>query len=245
MRSGVRGTVLVVEDSEQSAELLRELVEGEGFEAEVARSAEEGVAAHERMHPVAVLLDWGLPDGPGTEVCREIRKRDGAVPIIFVSGRDDETSIARALDAGADDYVPQPVRAGELMARLEAHLRRVAALSPSPNGATAHAAKTRIAHLGALQIDLGARQVRNGGVPVRLGALEFKLLEYLLVNAGTAVSREQILAEVYGYDADIGSERVDLLVRRLRAKLGEHDAHGLIVAVPGYGYRLERREAAR
>jgi DNA-binding response OmpR family regulator len=167
------------------------------------------------------------------------------MPVIVLTAHHQQSEKIRALDAGADDYVPKPVRAGELMARLEAHLRRVAALSPSPNGATAHAAKTRIAHLGALQIDLGARQVRNGGVPVRLGALEFKLLEYLLVNAGTAVSREQILAEVYGYDADIGSERVDLLVRRLRAKLGEHDAHGLIVAVPGYGYRLERREAAR
>lgn len=81
-----------------------------------------------------------------------------------------------------------------------------------------------------------------GGGAVRLGPMEFKLLEYLARNAGVAVSRDQILSEVYGYDSDIGTERVDLLIRRLRAKLGDHsDSGALIAAVPGYGYRLDRR----
>jgi DNA-binding response OmpR family regulator len=238
--AGARGTVLIVEDSEDSAALLSELVEGEGFRAAVCGTASDAVASHQALGPVAVLLDWGLPDRPGTEVCRAIRSRDGVVPILFVSGRDDETSVARALDAGADDYVPKPVRPGELMARLEAHLRRVAALRTSPNGATHVRHRVR---MGPLEIDLDAHQVRRDDVPVRLGALEFKLLDYLLTNAGTAVSRDQILAEVYGYDADISSERVDLLVRRLRSKLGETEADGLIAAIPGYGYRLDRRSA--
>jgi DNA-binding response OmpR family regulator len=237
-----RGTVLIVEDSEESAALMRELVEREGFQAAVCGTAAEALDARERVKPVAVLLDWGLPDGPGLEVCRLIRGHDVAVPIIFVSGRDDEASIARGLDAGADDYVPKPIRPGELMARLEAHLRRVNALRNGAHGA-AGAGQTRHARFGSVEVDLDAREVRKSGRALRLGALEFKLLDYLLTNAGTAVSRDQILSEVYGYDADIGSERVDLLVRRLRSKLGETESGEFIAAVPGFGYRLDRRGA--
>jgi DNA-binding response OmpR family regulator len=114
-------------------------------------------------------------------------------------------------------------------------LRRVVALADHRDESVrAHAVR-----LGRVEIDLGAHEVRENGRRVALGALEFKLLEYLLRNAGTAVSRDQILSEVYGYDADISSERVDVLVRRLRSKLGVTD--GLITAVPGYGYRLDRR----
>ena len=223
--------MLIVEDSSESAALLEDLVEAEGFAAAICCSAAEALAAHGRLQPVAVLLDWGLPDGPGIEVCREIRSRDRAVPILFVSGRDDEASVARGLDAGADDYVAKPVRPRELMARVEAHVRRVAAL--------AEPVKSHTLRIGDLEIDLAAHEVRENGRPVALGALEFKLLEYLLRNAGTAVSRDQILSEVYGYDADISSERVDLLVRRLRTKLGR--TNSLIAAIPGYGYRLDRR----
>lgn len=237
-----RGTVLIVEDSKESAALMSELVEREGFQAAVCGTAAEALAANARLKPVAVLLDWGLPDGPGLEVCRLIRGHDDAVPILFVSGRDDESSIARGLDAGADDYVAKPIRPGELMARLEAHLRRVAALRNGAHGA-AGAGRARHARFGAVEVDLDAREVRKGGRALHLGALEFKLLEYLVTNSGTAVSRDQILSEVYGYDADIDSERVDLLVRRLRSKLGETDSGGLIAAVPGYGYRLDRRGA--
>src|SRR5437879_2647177 len=125
-----RGTVLIVEDSPESAALLADLVQGEGFTAAVCVTAAEALGAQERLQPVAVLLDWGLPDRPGIEVCRLIRSRDDAVPIVFVSGRDDETTVARGLEAGADDYVAKPIRPGELVARLEAHLRRVAALRP-------------------------------------------------------------------------------------------------------------------
>lgn len=235
----MRGTVLIVEDSPESASLLAELVAGEGFEAHVSGTAAEAVAAQLEIHPIAVLLDWGLPDTPGLEVCRLIRARDEAVPILFVSGRNDETSIARGLDAGADDYVPKPIRAGELTARLEAHLRRVSALKSRSNGATAPHRHNRV-RLGEVEVDLEARDVRRDGHPLHLGSLEFRLLEYLLRNAGTAVSRDQILSEVYGYDADISSERVDLLVRRLRSKLGATGGR-LITAIPGYGYRLDRR----
>lgn len=242
--AGSRGDVLIVEDTPDAAEILAILVEREGFRPVVCGTAAEGRAAFAQGRPVAVILDWTLPDGSGIEVCRHIRAQDQAVPIIFASGRDDETSIARAMDAGADDYVPKPVRGGELIARLEAHLRRLEALrelQSGPKPATAQTDRSPL-RFGTVELDLAAREVRVGGGAVRLGPMEFKLLEYLARNAGVAVSRDQILSEVYGYDADIGTERVDLLIRRLRAKLGDlADSGALIAAVPGYGYRLERR----
>lgn len=239
--TGERGRVLVVEDSPQAAELLAETVEREGFSPVVCASGSEARAGFERHKPVAVLLDWVLPDVPGTELCRVFRAANPAVTIIFVSGRDDETSMARGLDAGADDYVAKPMRPGELVARLEAHLHRVARLRDL-YATTKPPQPSETLEFGALQIDLRAREVHVAGRAVKLGALEYRLLEYLGRNAGVAISRDQILNEVYGITADIGTERVDLLVRRLRLKLGDYpDAGGHIVAHPGYGYLLERR----
>jgi len=100
--AGSRGTVLIVEDTEESAALLVDLVEDEGFHGAVCETAADALSAQVALKPVVVLLDWGLPDVPGIEVCRAMRERDAAVPIVFVSGRDDETSVARALEAGAE-----------------------------------------------------------------------------------------------------------------------------------------------
>jgi DNA-binding response OmpR family regulator len=239
---GSRGDVLIVEDTPDTAEILSILVGREGFRPVVCGTAAEAMAAFGRARPVAVILDWSLPDQPGIEVCRQLRAQDQVVPIIFASGRDDETSIARGLDAGADDYIPKPVRGGELIARLETHLRRVAALHALHSAPAAASETHQALRFGDLEVNLAAREVRVRGAQIRLGPMEFKLLEYLARNAGVAVSREQVLSEVYGYDADIGTERVDLLVRRLRAKLGDDPLSGsLISAVPGYGYRLDRR----
>lgn len=246
--SRTRGRVLVVEDSPETAELIATIVEEEGFAVVICNSGTEGIEAFDREAPAAVLIDWVMPDRPGIDVCRHVRERDQLIPIIFVSGRDDEASISRGLDAGADDFIVKPVRRTELVARLEAHLRKVAAVrtSPAPPETRAPAYTPadldRQVQFGAVDLDPAARVVRVGGGEVGLGPLEFKLLEYFGRNAGIAISREQILNEVYGYDADISTERVDLLVRRLRAKLGEGpDRGGQLVAVPGYGYRLERR----
>ncbi len=234
--------MLVVDDSADSRELVTAVVEREGFEVVTCATAEAGIAAFARERPVAILLDWVLPDGPGTEVCRAIRALDPTVTIIFVSGRDDETSIVRGLDAGADDYVLKPVRPGELVARLEANLRKVAAARGEGGAPAADSAPSAL-RFGNVSVDFRAHQVSVGDERVRLGPLEFKLLEYLAHNSGVAVSRDQIMYEVYGYDADISTERVDLLVRRLRGKLGD-EGGACIAAVPGFGYRLERRSRA-
>ena len=241
--AGSRGTVLIVEDSTEVAELLAAVLKEEGFTPLECRTAEEGVAAFPKARPVAAFLDWVLPDSAGIEVCRQLRNTDPVVPIIFVSGRDDETSVTRGLDAGADDFVVKPFRRGELVARLEAHLRKSAVLHSTRQTSDRDSGGRRVYRFGHVEVDLDAREVRSGGNHVLLGPLEFRLLEYMCRNAGIAISREQILSEVYGYDADISTERVDLLVRRLRTKLGDGPARGgQLVAVPGYGYRLERRQ---
>jgi len=239
-----RGVVLIVEDSPELAELMSAIVEREGFAAVAAGSAAAARAAYHRYRPVAVLLDWVLPDAPGTEVCRELRAQDPELTVIFVSGRNDETSMARGLDAGADDYVAKPVREGELIARLDAQLRKTTRLR-SAFGALPAQAVERKMRFGEVEVDTLARGVSVSGRSVKLGPLEYRLFEYLARNAGVAVSRDQILSEVYGIDADIGTERVDLLVRRLRVKLGDYpDTGGHIIAHPGYGYLLERRGSA-
>jgi len=235
--------VLVVEDDAISADLMEAVVEREGFTAVKCHSAAEARVAFAAQRPVAVLLDWVLPDAPGTEVCRELRAQDPVVTIIFVSGRNDETSIARGLDAGADGFVTKPVREGELVARLEAQLRKTSRLTGRAAGAPAQT-NHRLA-FGALEIDLKAREVYVSGKLKKLGPLQYRLLEYLARNAGVAVSRNQILNEVYGIAADVGTDRVDVLVQRLRQKLGAYpDTGGHIIAHPGYGYSLERRAPA-
>jgi DNA-binding response OmpR family regulator len=245
--AGARGRLLIIEDSQETSELLAIVVEEEGFSPLVCNTGQQGIDAFDAERPVAVLLDWVMPDRPGIDVCRQLRERDRAVPIMFVSGRDDEASISRGLDAGADDFLVKPVRRIELVARLEAHLRKVHDLTRDGSAAQAVAeaeaeAEEERNRFGLVEIDSAARIVRVGGNEVVLGPLEFKLLEYFGRNAGIAISREQVLNEVYGYDADISTERVDLLVRRLRSKLGEGPDRGSqLVAVPGYGYRLERR----
>lgn len=239
-----RGRILIVEDSEDGALLLSEIFKREGFEAVVTGSAAGGLRSAEEAQPTAIFIDWELPDGSGLDVCRRIRTRDDAVPILMVTGRADEASAARALDAGADDFVVKPVRPTELVARLEATLRRVAshsrgARAPAPEPQPEPAAGPGL-RFGQVTVDLKARLASVDGVPVALGALEFGLLEYLARNRSVAVSKEQILAEVYGYAADLDTGRVDLLVRRLRSKLGRGAGQGdQIVAVPGYGFRLD------
>lgn len=238
--TGSRGVVLVVEDDLPTAELIGEVVAAEGFTVSRAGGGLEAIEAFNRDRPVAVFLDWTLPDIPGIEACRSLRAIDRVVPIIFVSGRDDEASTIRGLDAGADDYIVKPVRIRELIARLEAHLRKVGVLGEVPVPEVGGEPE-RMRRFGDIEVDLAARLVSVDGQPLSLAPLEFSLLEYLAHNAGVAVSRDQIMREVYGFAADISTERVDQLVRRLRTKLGEGPRRGgVLVAVPGYGYRLEQ-----
>jgi DNA-binding response OmpR family regulator len=229
-----RGAILIIEDGQESADYMADLLVAESYETILCRTASEGMRAL-AQHPRAILLDWGLPDRPGLDVCREIRLVDDRVPVIFVSGRTDEASVARALDAGANDFIVKPFRPVEFIARVEAQIRRsqpsAAVAAPVPSGA-------QVLHFGAILVDLKAREVTVAGAPAQLGAHEFKLVEYLVLNAGIAISREQILEHVYGYGGGNSTERVDMLVRRVRSKLSADER---LTSVPGYGFRWERR----
>jgi two-component system, OmpR family, alkaline phosphatase synthesis response regulator PhoP len=229
-----RGTILMIEDGD-AADLMVDLLTAESYEPILCRTAAEGLQELHRR-PTAILLDWGLPDRPGLEVCREIRALDQRVPILFVSGRNDEASVARALDAGANDFIIKPFRPVEFIARVEAQIRRSAqsAAAPAPAEAPAPASLT----FGNITVDLRGREVKVAGIPAQLGAHEFKLVEYLVQNAGVAISRDQIMEHVYGYGSGNSTERVDMLVRRVRSKL---NADERLTSVPGYGFRWERR----
>src|SRR5439155_14050867 len=166
-----RGAVLVVEDDLASAELLAALLEEEGFEALVCPDGTSVLERFETERPVAVLIDWVIPGGPGIELCRQIRVRDSVVPIVFVSGRADEASVSRGLDAGADDFLTKPLRPRELAARLDAHLRKVAALPAGHVSAPAleeAPAPSDVRTFGEVDIDLEARMARIKGRPVTL-----------------------------------------------------------------------------
>jgi two-component system KDP operon response regulator KdpE len=237
-----RGKVVVIEGSEEEAALLVNALSEESFQPVACATATEGLAVAAEGRPVGVIIDWGLPDRPGVEVCRELRAKDPLLPILFVSTRTDEATVARALDAGADDFLAKPVRRTELVARFEAHVRKAAAAIPMVRAASTSGSNDGSLRFGEIEVDVAAREVRVAGEAVGLGPLEFKLVEYLCQNAGIAISRDQIMSQVYGYEADISTERVDLLARRVRAKLGEGPSRGgHLVAVPGYGYRWERR----
>lgn len=245
-----RGKVVIIEDVPAEAALLSAALSDESFQPVLCGTAAEGLASAADGRPVGVIIDWGLSDRPAADVCRDLRKKDPLLAIMFLSDRTDESTVARGLDAGADDFVAKPFRRTELIARFEAHVRKAAAAIPlvraassaAAGGAGAQAGSGTSLRFGEIEVDVAAREVRVAGEPVGLGPLEFKLVEYLCGNAGVAISRDQIMSQVYGYEADISTERVDLLARRVRAKLGEGPSRGgHLVAVPGYGYRWERR----
>jgi DNA-binding response OmpR family regulator len=242
----MRGEVLIVEDAEPASPLAG-LLRAEGFTPFSVSTTNEAVGALESREPVAVLLDWMTLAAHGVDTCRDLRRLNETITIIFVTAHNDEASIIRAFDAGADDYVVKPFRKAELMVRLESNLRKVAYLQqPATPSSEVSTSDSDQAACGEVVVDYAARAVRVAGKPVALSALEFRLLEFMTRNRGRAFSRAQLLAGVYGYSGDISTDRIDVLVRRVRKRLGEGPLRGgQLVTVPGYGYRLDRRAAAQ
>jgi DNA-binding response OmpR family regulator len=195
-----------------------------------AASGTDALDAVERERPDLVLLDIGLPDRDGYAVLRDIRAFSG-VPVIMLTARDEPIDKVRGLEAGADDYVAKPFDHLELMARVRAVLRRLDVRAPGL-GAAAY-------RRGDLEIDPEAREARVGGARVALTATEWRVLELLAANAGWIVPHERILSRVWGREeaGDLASLRV--IVRRLRAKLGDDAAAPrYLETVRGIGYRL-------
>ncbi|MEU4449623.1 response regulator transcription factor [Actinosynnema sp. NPDC050801] len=215
--------VLLVEDDDGVADALVEALEANDHRpSRVARGA-DALLAHRRFD--LLLLDLGLPDTDGLEVLRKIRKVS-QVPVLVLTARGDERSIVRGLRLGADDYLVKPVRLGELLARMDAVVRRSTALTGP---------KDRTVRVGDVEIDLEGRRVVVGDEEILLTTKEFDVLAALAGRAGTAVSRQQLMDEVWG-DAYLAVSRsLDVHLAGLRAKLARP---GLLTTIRGFGYRL-------
>jgi two-component system, OmpR family, KDP operon response regulator KdpE len=213
--------VLVVDDEPQILRALRTTLRGAGYEVETAADASSALATAAAHPPQAVILDLVLPDGDGTDVCRELRTWSDA-PVIVLSAVGEERQKIAALDAGADDYVTKPFSVDELLARLRAVLRRQL---PS---------RDPVLEIGDLRVDVPERTVTLAGERVKLSPHEFDLLRVLAQNEGKLVTHRTLLREVWGPAYQREANYLHVYVSHLRRKLGG----AYLVTEPGAGYRL-------
>ncbi len=222
--------ILVIDDEPQIIRALRTILQARRFQVLTAHNGETGLAIAVAEHPDIIILDLGLPDMDGVEVCRRLREWT-QTPIIVLSVRDSERDKVLALNYGADDYLTKPFGIEELIARLRVALRH----SVQASGLTAKP----VIESGSLKIDLGQHQVTQNGEEIHLTAIEFKLLAYMARNAGRVLSHQAILAQVWGLENSEHVEYLRVYIRQLRIKLEtdpEHPKH--IINEPGIGYRF-------
>ena len=226
--------VLVVEDDPAIQELIRFTLEKAGLKAAVAASAEEALTALKAALPDVVLIDWMLPKMSGLALARQLREaaRTEKLPLIMVTARGEESDRVAGLDQGADDYLVKPFSPRELLARIQALLRRRAP----------HVAETMLV-FGPLHLDPLSHEVRLEGQPVELAPTEFRLLRFFMAHPGRVFSRPQVLDQVWGDHVFIEERTVDVHIRRLRQALGAQGEQ-LIETVRGAGYKLAMPRAA-
>jgi two-component system, OmpR family, response regulator RegX3 len=231
-----RRTILLVEDEESITTPLVEALRREGFDTAVSGTAGESLALADRVKPDLVLLDVMLPDGSGFEVCRELRARS-RVPIIMLTARGEEADRVVGLELGADDYVVKPFSARELVARVRAVLRRAAeATERRVDGA---------AEIGDVRIDPGRRSVSFRGEELELSRKEFDLLRLLIENAGSVVTRERLIDEVWDTNWFGSTKTLDVHVSGLRKKLDDDPGSPRYIhTVRGVGFRFSTADEA-
>ncbi len=216
------GSVLLVEDEENLASLVRAYLEQEGYRVIAVVTGAEALRAIETEPVRLVVLDLNLPDMDGLDVCRQIRTRS-SVPVVMLTARDEESDRLAGLVQGADDYIGKPFSPRELVARMKAVLRR-----SEPHS------EEELLVLGDVVLRRSAREVSVAGEAVALRPQEFDLLAYLIQNRGAVLSRDVLLDRVWGYDYAGGTRTVDVHVAQLPRKLGRPD---LIQTVRGLGYK--------
>jgi len=221
--------VLIVEDDEAMATALRDGFSYEGYEVSVARDGQAGLKLAGEGSPDVVILDVMLPKMSGLDVCKEIRRTGSSVPIIMLTARGQEIDKVLGLKLGADDYVTKPFGFMELMARVEALLRR-------SSGSSAQAEAYRF---GDVMVDFKKAELRKKGKLVEMSARELRLLQYFVNHRGEVIPRDRLLDEVWGYEEAPLTRTVDMHVAKLRKKIENRPADPqFLLTVHGLGYKF-------
>ncbi|MFN5995781.1 MAG: response regulator transcription factor [Paracoccaceae bacterium] len=218
--------VLIVDDDPRLRDLVRLAMERAGFQVITAADGQSALTRVARDLPDLVVLDIGLPEVDGLEVCRRVRQRSN-VPVLFLTARDDEIDRILGLELGADDYVTKPFSPRELVARVRAILKR-----------SSGAAEAQPMRVGELFLDPAARTCRIGGRDVALTATKFRLLEVLMGQAGRLVSRHTLISAIWGAQSLVSDRTLDSHMRNLRRKMAEAGLPGAIESRHGQGVRL-------
>ena len=223
--------ILIVEDETSFSEALEFLLGKEGFTVVTATTGTEALRKFEQGGIDLILLDLMIPEVSGTEVCRQIRAKS-KVPIIMLTAKDSEVDKVVGLEIGADDYVTKPYSARELVARINAVLRR--------NHSEAGSSDQGVIVAGGIRMDIDRHQVSVNGIQVSLPLKEFELLEFLMRNAGRVLTRIQLIDRVWGSDYVGDTKTLDVHIKRLRAKIESDPANPKIIqTVRGLGYKME------
>jgi DNA-binding response OmpR family regulator len=224
--------ILLVEDETAITEPLAEALERDGFRTRVAGTVAAAMEAAGEISPDLVLLDIGLPDGSGLDVCRELRKTSD-VPVIMLTARGAEADRVAGLEIGADDYVVKPFSAREVAARVRAVLRRAA---PAGGGGA------EITQIGDLTLDAAGRTVRLGGEELELSRKEFELLRALMEQAGRVITRQALIEEVWDMNWFGSTKTLDVHMSGLRRKLGDDPSEPRYIhTIRGVGFRFSER----
>jgi two-component system, OmpR family, alkaline phosphatase synthesis response regulator PhoP len=222
-------SILLVEDEEALRMTLSDRLRGEGYMVDFAADGDQGFDKATTLPFDLIILDIMLPHRNGFDLCRDIRQAGLATPILLLTARGQTAEKVVGLKLGADDYVTKPFDTLELMARIEALLRR----APTRAG-------QELYQFSSIRVDVRGTQVTRDGIAVNLSAREFQLLRYFIEHAGVTLSRDDILREVWGYEAGTFTRTVDVHIASLRQKLEKAPKKpALIVTVPGIGYKFQ------
>ena len=222
-----RMRVLVVEDEKKTASFVRKALQAEGFAVDVCHNGDDALAAARATPFDGIVLDIMLPGRDGLSVLRQLRERKNTTPVLLLSARGEVNERIEGLDAGADDYLPKPFELAELVARVRALTRR--------SGEN----KSTVLRVADLTLDTITHRAQRGGTDIELTAREYRLLEFLMRDAGRICGRMTIIEKVWDYDFDPGTNLVDVYIRRLREKIDANFEPKLLHTVRGTGYVLK------
>ena len=232
--------VLIVDDDRELCELVAELLSEEGFRVEVSNRSDEGLRRALSGEHSLVVLDVMMPGMNGFEVLRRLRSEGSCVPVLMLTARGDDVDRIVGLEIGADDYLPKPFNPRELVARIQAILRRVRGRAPAAGAG----APERIA-VGDVEVDTGMRHVRRAGEAVELTNVEYEILVLLLSSAGRVVKREELVRSALGRELSVFDRSIDMHISHLRKKLGHQMGEvERIKTVRGVGYIYARQAGA-